>query len=148
MKIELIAALALTAVLACLATASATATAERPRVIGGGARVAASAVEVVCNDRLAKPAVRVAPTKCTILPPSASFAQGLNLARLRWRGWGGGSATGTGFERGFHLPLSNEPVAVVAYRIVVCPNGRRLYTRFRASSRLGTTNAHAQGCLP
>jgi hypothetical protein len=112
-----------------------------------GAQGAASPVGVVCNDRPARPVVRVAPAKCTILPPRASFAQGLNLARLRWRGWGGRSATGTGFERGFHLPLSNVPVAVVAYRIVVCPNGRRLYTRFRASSMFGTTNTRAQGCL-
>jgi hypothetical protein len=139
LKSKLTVALALMALLACVATASATATT--------GALGAASPVGVVCNDRQAKPVVRVAPTKCTILPPRASFAEGLNLARLKWRGWGGRSATGAGFERGFHLPLSNEPVAIVAYRLVVCPNGHQVYTRFRASSRFGTTNARAQGCL-
>ena len=106
-----------------------------------------SRVGVVCNDSTAKPVVRVAPGKCMILPPRAAFAEGSNLSQLRWRTWGGTSAIGTGFERGFHLPLAHIPVAVVAYRVVKCESGVRLYTRLRVSSIYGTSNVRAQGCL-
>jgi hypothetical protein len=104
-------------------------------------------VGLVCNDSLAKPVIRGAPWKCTILPPRAAFAEGANLIGLRWRTWGGSSATGTGFERGFHLPLTRTSVAVVVYRIVSCKSGVRLYTRLRVSSSYGTSNVRAQGCL-
>src|SRR5262249_40683004 len=106
----------------------------------------ASTVGIVCNDNIRKPVVRVAPAKCTVLPPMASFSEGSNLSGLRWRMWGGASATGTGFEQGFHLPLEHIPVAVVAYQIVRCASGQLLYTRLRLSSSYGTSNVHAQGC--
>ena len=106
-----------------------------------------SRVGIVCNDSTAKPVVRVKPQKCTILPPRVAFAEGSNLSQLRWRTWGGTSAIGTGFERGFHLPLAHIPVAVVAYRVVKCESGVRLYTRLRVSSIYGTSNVRAQGCL-
>jgi hypothetical protein len=53
---------------------------------------------------------------------SQSFSQGANLVGLRWRFWGGESAAGTGFTRGFHLPFSHIPAAVVAFRLVTCSN--------------------------
>jgi hypothetical protein len=107
---------------------------------------AAARVGIVCNDR-PRTVVRTAPRRCTVLPPRASFSEGVNLAGIRWRSWGGISATGTGFELGFHLPFSREPVAIVAYRIRRCPSGLSVYTRVRVSSRYGTTAARAQECL-
>jgi hypothetical protein len=111
-----------------------------------GAR-SSTTVAIVCNDSTGKPVARVAPSRCEVLPPQASFSQGVNLAVLKWRSWGGSSATGTGFELGFHLPFAHVSVAVVAYRIIECRNGTRLYSRLRASSSYGTTNVRAQGCL-
>jgi hypothetical protein len=103
---------------------------------------------IVCNDSFTKPVVRVAPVRCVILPPRASFSEGVNLVGLSWRSWGGPSATGTGFERGFHLPYSHIPAAVVAYRLVTCSDGSRLYTRLRVISNYGGGGAvRAQGCL-
>jgi hypothetical protein len=107
---------------------------------------AAARVGIVCNDK-PRTVVRTAPRKCTVLPPRASFAEGANLAGIRWRSWGGISATATGFELGFHLPLSHEPVAIVAYQVRRCPSGVNVYTRLRVSSRYGTTVARAQECL-
>ena len=108
------------------------------------AALEAPSVGIVCN--LPKRVVRVAPSKCDVLPAAASFAEGLALVGLRWRGWGGSSVTGTGFETGFHLPLSHIPVAVVAYQRVRCSNGAQLYTRVRSSSSYGTVVAQADGC--
>src|SRR6476619_2266543 len=85
--------------------------------LGAGSRVEARTHAVLrlgltCNDSPSKPVVRFAPSRCTILGPSASFAQGLNLTSLKWRTWGGSSAVGTGVELGFLLPYSHVPVAV------------------------------------
>jgi hypothetical protein len=115
---------------------------------GVGAEAGSSRVGITCNDKPSKPAVRVRPTKCTILPGQASFAEGSNLAGLVWRSWGGAVATGTGFELGFHLPLSHIPAALVAYRLMSCSDGTRVYSRVRVTSSYGTGNVRAQGCVP
>jgi hypothetical protein len=118
-----------------------------PALLLASAAAPRGTVGIVCNDNQKRPVVRHAPLKCEVLPPLAAFAEGLNLVGLQWRNWGGSSATGTGYERGFHLPFEHIPVAVVAYQIVTCSDGSRLYTRLRASSSYGTTSVRAQGCL-
>jgi hypothetical protein len=75
-----------------------------------------------------------------------SFARSVNLGGLRWRQWGGGSATATGFERGFHLPFSRIPVGVIAFGRRSC-GSRQVYTRLRASSQYGTTTVRLS-CHP
>lgn len=85
---------------------------------------------------------RAHPRRCTTLGPHDSFAQAMNLTRLRWRGWGRRVARGRGIERGFHLPYSHVRVRLKAYRRrrACGPNGNDyLYTRLRGTSRFGTT---------
>jgi hypothetical protein len=116
-------------------------------VLATSGAAAAPRVSIICNDRNLKPIVRTAPVNCTILPPRASFAEGANFAGLKWRNWGAASAVGTGYTLGFHLPYAHIPVAVVAFRIVRCPDGTRLYSRVRAVSSYGGGGAlHTQGC--
>jgi hypothetical protein len=83
-----------------------------------------------------------------VLPPSASFADGVNLKNLRWQHRGKSTATATGSELGFHLPASNIRVTVTAYRLRgdECGNGIRIYTRLRVKSRYGTTVVKVQPC--
>jgi hypothetical protein len=121
--------------------------------VGASAEASASSetgsarVGIVCNDKFSKPVVRIKPTKCVLLPPGASFSEGSSLVGLAWRSWGGTSAIGTGYEQGFHLPLAHIPAAVVAFQLVTCPDGTRLYTRFRISTIYGSGNVRAQRCL-
>jgi hypothetical protein len=111
---------------------------------------AAAPARIVCTSGSAADRFipRRAPRRCTLLPRNASFAEGANLARLRWRGWGRRSATATGIERGFHLPFSHIPVAVTAFRLRADRCGRRirLYTRVRTSSRFGTGTVRLPAC--
>jgi hypothetical protein len=88
------------------------------------------------NETLRLPKVR--PTACVTLGPQDAFAGAANLARLDWRHWGSATATATGRERGFHLPLENIPVRVVAFRRRVADCGDYVYTRLRVRSRFGT----------
>jgi hypothetical protein len=81
---------------------------------------------------------RERPTSCTTLGPSDSFGGAANLAKLRWHNWGKATTTATGRERGFHLPLENIPVRVVAYRRWAADCGDNVYTRLRVTSRYGT----------
>ena len=120
-------------VLATAATATLAATPVRPMCTGS------DGVSFV---------LRRAPTRCTLLPPNAAFADGANLASLRWRGWGRSSATATGVELGFHLPFSHIPVAVTAYRVRAdrCGRGVRLYTRVRTASRFGSGVVRLPAC--
>jgi hypothetical protein len=75
-----------------------------------------------------------------------SNARSVNLRDLRWRQWGGASATATGFERGFHRPFSRIPVGVIAFGRRSC-GSRQVYTGLRASSRFGTTTVRLS-CNP
>jgi hypothetical protein len=78
------------------------------------------------------------PTSCTTLGPADSLGGAANLAELRWHNWGKATAIATGRERGFHLPLQNIPVRVVAYRRRAADCGDSVYTRLRITSRYGT----------
>lgn len=118
--------------------------------IGVGHSGAATPVRIVCTTGKAGDEFtpKRAPKRCTLLPRRASFAQGANLASLRWRSWGRSSATATGTELGFHLPYSHVPVSVTAFRLRMdrCGRSLRLYTRVRASSRFGTTLVRLPAC--
>jgi hypothetical protein len=80
---------------------------------------------------------RAAPSRCDTLGATDAFAESANLARLRWRGWGRTTATATGIERGYHLPLSRIPVRIYAYARQTDCNGDYHYTRLRVRSRYG-----------
>src|SRR4051794_28258976 len=57
---------------------------------------------------------RRAPRRCLIL--DGSFAESVNLADIRWRGWGGSTAKASGVELGFHVPYAHIPVRIKAWR--------------------------------
>lgn len=102
--------------------------------------------QIVCNDlRTLAAGTQAVPRRCTVLPPSASFSEGVNLAELSWSGWGGATATARGFELGFHLPLSHIPVAVRADLRTVTRCGV-VYSRLRVTSRYGTTVVRPESC--
>jgi hypothetical protein len=88
---------------------------------------------LICNPSIDVGAARKHPRRCTILPPEASFSQGVNLARLRWRHWGSRHATFRGIDKGFHLPPLHLWVRGYAYRLRPdrCGGGLMLYTRVR-----------------
>ncbi|MDQ6750736.1 MAG: hypothetical protein M3Z33_08305 [Actinomycetota bacterium] len=81
---------------------------------------------------------KVRPHRCAHFGPGGSFGGGVNLVSLHWSHWGSSITSGTGIERGFHLPFSNIAVSVSAYRRRngCRVHGRRLrvYTRLRATS--------------
>ena len=90
---------------------------------------------------------RSRPRNCNTLRPRQPFAAAVNLARLRWSGWGRPAATARGIERGFHRPLRRIPVRVRAYRLREGCGGALVYTRLRVSSRYGRiTVRQAAGC--
>jgi len=93
---------------------------------------------------------KVRPHRCAHFGPGGSFGGGVNLVSLHWSHWGSSTTSGTGIERGFHLPLSNIPVSVSAYRRRngCRVRGRRLrvYTRLRTTSVYGTTLVRLGTC--
>ncbi len=93
---------------------------------------------------------KVRPKRCAHFGPGGSFGGGVNLVSLHWSHWGAATASGTGIERGFHLPFSNIAVSVSAYRRRngCRVHGRRLraYTRLRATSVYGTTIVRLGTC--
>jgi len=86
------------------------------------------------------------PSACSHFGPGGTFGRGVNLAGLTWSRWGGAVASGTGRERGFHLPHSNIPATVTAYAPAIGCAGRRVYTRLRATTRYGTTIVPLRRC--
>lgn len=100
---------------------------------------------IVCNPRIDVGAALRHPRRCTVLPPRASFSQGVNLARLRWRRWGSRRATFRGINKGFHLPPLHLRVRGYAYRLRRdwCGSGLALYTRvrYRTGGRVYTLKA-------
>jgi hypothetical protein len=115
--------------------------------IATSASAKSSRVLIVCNDPPGVAGiVRTTPSKCAVLPPRASFAEGANLRGLRWRSWGGTSAVGTGYEAGLHLPLAHIPAAVLAFGLVRCADGDFFYSRVRVTTTFGSTTVRAQVC--
>jgi hypothetical protein len=78
------------------------------------------------------------PKKCAHFGPGGTNGGGVNLTNINWTKWSGREAKGTGTELGFHLPYSNIPVTIRAYRVRVV-HSRHVYTRLRAHSKYGTT---------
>ncbi len=106
-------------------------------------------VRIPCDDLASGLVVAErAPTQCTILHKGASYSEGVNLADLRWSGWGNQVATARGVERGFHIPYSRIPVTIRAFRLVRDPCGgpRRFYTRVTATSSTGTSTVATDDC--
>jgi hypothetical protein len=114
-------------------------------VIAAAPAAAAGKTYVACYQRTGEQKPRVRPHRCTALPPDAAFAQGSNLAKLKWTSWGGAVARGTGIEKGFHLPYSHIPVTVRASRVRTC-HGARFYTRLKVRSDQGTTTVRFPAC--
>ena len=111
------------------------------------ASTASSATRIYCASKDGSRYVpKVAQSRCTVFGPGGSFGGGVNLARLDWSGWGGPTAEAQGLERGFHVPLSEIPVSVKAYRRKRDCTGRLTYTRLRATSTNGTTRVRLQVC--
>ena len=102
---------------------------------------------LVCNPSIDRAVATEHPQRCTVLPPSASFSEGVNLAKLRWQHWGEGHATFQGVSKGFHLPFLHLRVRGYAYRLRPdrCGGDRLLYTRvrLRVEGRAYTVNPQA-----
>ena len=120
-------------------------------VLASTAEGAARPLSVLCltlSGQATTPKVR--PHRCAHFGPGGGFGGGVNLVSLHWSHWGAATTTGTGIERGFHLPYSNIPVTVSAYRRREgCRvRGRRLrvYTRLSATSVYGTTVVRLGTC--
>ena len=90
------------------------------------------------NDGGSRYVRRRRPAKCAHYGRDGTFGGGVNLKDIAWTSYTGRQAHGTAIEQGFHLPYSNIPVNIRAYR-VRSRRGRRVYTRLRASSSYGTT---------
>ncbi len=105
--------LALLAVVLLAAVAAGAANGPRvPRVRSPRGHVAL----IYCLDaRGAHVVLKRHPKACAVFGPGGSFAQGVNLAGLRWRHWGGRRPTATGFSLGFHQPFAHQRVSVRVY---------------------------------
>ena len=75
------------------------------------------------------------PRSCSTLGPGDTRTEGINLAKLKWRGWKGKSARASGISRGFDKPFSHTRVRVRAYRLRRCPTGDLIYTRLATRSK-------------
>jgi hypothetical protein len=77
------------------------------------------------------------PRTCNTLGPRQPFADAVNLAKLRWRGWGKATATAHGVDRGFRKNDRDVAVTVRASGRAVGCHGDWVYTRLRVHSRYG-----------
>jgi hypothetical protein len=77
------------------------------------------------------------PRTCNTLGPRQPFADAVNLAKLRWNGWGKATATARGVDRGFRKHARNVAVTVRASGRAVGCRGDWVYTRLRVHSRYG-----------
>ncbi len=86
-----------------------------PRVPGVRSPRGHVAVIPCLDARGARTLLKRHPTACAVFGPGGSFAQGVNLAGLRWRHWGGRRPTATGYSLGFHQPFAHQRVSVRVY---------------------------------
>ena len=77
------------------------------------------------------------PRTCNTLGPRQPFADAVNLAKLRWSGWGKATATARGVDRGFRKKDKDVAVTVRASGRAVGCRGDWVYTRLRVHSRYG-----------
>lgn len=92
-----------------------------------------------CNPTSDLVTIRVKPRACAILPPQASFVEGVNLGKLRWKHWGKHRAYYRGISKGFHLPLGETRVKGFAFRARpdLCGGRKQLFTRLLVRWRYG-----------
>jgi hypothetical protein len=115
-------------------------------LFGGAGQAAGGGVKIFClNSKGTDYKPRTAPSTCVHYCPGGAFGGGVNLEQLVWTNFGSATATATAIECGFHLPCSNIPVQVTAFRLKkVC--GKRVYTRLSATSSFGTTTVKLFRC--
>jgi hypothetical protein len=80
------------------------------------------------------------PRTCNTLGPHQPFAHAVNLAKLRWSGWGKATATAHGVDRGFHKHDRDVAVTVRASGRTTGCKGDWVYTILKVHSRYGTTS--------
>jgi hypothetical protein len=79
-----------------------------------------------------------APSRCSTLGPTDSFAAASNLRSLHWSKWGSDKATARGVDIGFHADIKRVNVRVIASRARISPCGDYyIYTRLTVHSRYG-----------
>jgi hypothetical protein len=78
------------------------------------------------------------PRTCNTLRPHQPFAQAVNLAKLKWHGWGKATATARGIDRGFRKKDRDTPVTVRASGRTIACQGDWVYTILKVHSRYGT----------
>jgi hypothetical protein len=95
---------------------------------------------MVCANRRATAIHREfdRPRTCNTLRPHQPFADAVNLAKLRWSGWGKATATARGIDRGFRKKDRDTAVTVRASGRTVGCKGDWVYTILRVHSRYGT----------
>jgi hypothetical protein len=89
---------------------------------------------------------RVYPSRCRILGPRQSLADGANLSDLHWKDWGQPEATATGIEAGFHRPAAHLRVHIRAFGRRPCATTEARYTRVEVRGRYGTRVLSLPGC--
>jgi hypothetical protein len=118
-----------------------------PFTAGGSSQTPAPPTGILCLDKAgANYVVKAKPGKCAAFGPNEIFGGGVNLIRLRWRGWGTARASARGIECGFHLPCSRIKVKVVAFAPVTSCTGQLVYSRIRAKSRFGHSVVPPRSC--
>ena len=116
-------------------------------VLAVPSQAATSTAYIACNPGGGSAVLKQHPDHCTVLPPSAPFAIGVNLRSIDWKHWGSAHAKLTGIELGFHLPPEHIAVHGVAYRLRPSPcGGQMVYTRLRVTSHFGSTVARPKAC--
>ncbi|HYH52631.1 MAG TPA: hypothetical protein VD761_00725 [Solirubrobacterales bacterium] len=114
-----------------------------------GSTAAASEPRLICNPALDVAIATEEPERCMILPPRASFTEGLNLAQLQWRGWGSGRARFRGVSKGFHRPYLHLRVTGYVDRLRPdrCGGPLMIYTRVRLRFDGRTYTVTPQTCV-
>jgi len=114
----------------------------------GGGQVFVNCEVFVRNNFSYRPSVR--PRTCTMQGLPISGAREWKLSKLRWSGWGTGSAVATGLyhyrhgvERGGKLIYPVVPLRIALFRIRTGCDGRRYYTRATAGEQ---TNRLSESC--
>lgn len=84
-----------------------------------------------------------------VLPPQASFVEGVNLAKIRWTHWGKRRAYFRGISKGFHLPFGKVRVRGFAFRARPdrCGARKRLFTRLLIRTHRGKRVVKTQTCV-
>jgi hypothetical protein len=88
------------------------------------------------------------PRTCNTLRPRQPFAQAVNLAHLKWTGWGKSVAKARGIDRGFRKKDRDTAVTVRASGRRVGCQGDWIYTELRVHSKYGTDVVYQPSICP